>query len=220
MEKYESAEALLKLGANPNIATKTDGQTPLLVASNFSWVDYKVSKDPKYVKLLIKYGADPNICYFENPRDLRSGYSPLMMSMGCGIEKTKALVEAGADINYKTESGRTVAIKALGSGVNASLEGLEYSHYLIVENKAKVNEAYYDSKIFTDYDPNIKYYPVTILRNWTFKLDSVDYKIKMEIVEEFARQGVNYWETEINKFTLELIKKAYPDTWEEYIKKY
>jgi len=28
----------------------------------------------------------------------------------------------------------------------------------------------------------------------------------MEIVEEFARQGVNYWDTEIDKYTLEQIK--------------
>ena len=42
----------------------------------------------------------------------------------------------------------------------------------------------------------------------------------MEIVKEFERQGVNYWDTKINKYTLQQIKKLYPDTWEEYIKKY
>lgn len=80
-----------------------------------------------------------------------------MRSIGCGIEKTKALVETGADINYKTKLGTTAAIVALSAGGgNRSL----------------------------------------------------------------ARQGVNYWETKINKRTLEQIKKLYPDTWEEYIKKY
>jgi len=41
-----------------------------------------------------------------------------------------------------------------------------------------------------------------------YPLDSEEYRIKMEIVEEFARQGVNYWDTEIDKYTLEQIKKA------------
>jgi len=27
--------------------------------------------------------------------------------------------------------------------------------------------------------------------------------------------GVNYWDTEIDKYTLEQIKKLYPDTWED-----
>jgi predicted P-loop ATPase len=69
-------------------------------------------------------------------------------------------------------------------------------------------------------NPNDKFYPVNILRNWVYDLGSKEHQIKMEIVEEFARQGVNYWETKINKHTLEHIKKRYPDTWEEYIKKY
>lgn len=42
----------------------------------------------------------------------------------------------------------------------------------------------------------------------------------MEIVDEFARQGIYYWATEIPKYTLEHIQKLYPDTWEEYIKRY
>jgi hypothetical protein len=61
---------------------------------------------------------------------------------------------------------------------------------------------------------------VDILRNWVYDLDSDKYKIKMEIGAEFVRQGVNYWETKIPESTLEHIKKRYPDTWEEYIKKY
>ncbi|MFT8350500.1 hypothetical protein [Clostridium saccharoperbutylacetonicum] len=42
----------------------------------------------------------------------------------------------------------------------------------------------------------------------------------MEIVDEFERQGIDYWKTKIPKDRLEQIKKIYPDAWEEYIKKY
>ncbi|WP_312648361.1 hypothetical protein [Aminipila sp.] len=59
-----------------------------------------------------------------------------------------------------------------------------------------------------------------ILRDWIPDLGSKGYTMKMEIVEEFARQGVNYWDTEIPSERLEQIKNIYPDTWEEYLKKY
>ena len=137
-----------------------------------------------------------------------------MNSIPCGIEKTKALVEAGANINYKTKRGNTAAMEALYG--NAP----EYAYYLIVEKKAKVSEPYYRRANYGNLDPNEKLYPVSLLRYWVFDLDSEEYKMKMGIVEEFARQGVNYWDTKIHNDKLEQIKKLYPDTWEEYIKKY
>lgn len=228
MEKYKSAEILLKCGADPNIAGTSEGKTPLFLAAGYSWVDNIAKKDPKYVKLLLHYGADPNKNYigFHTSKAqsiIEPGTSPLMNSIGCGIEKTKALVEAGADINYKTKSGNTAAIEALeAGGPNATLEAMQYAHYLIVEKKAKVTEPRYRPENVTmpGDNPNDKFYPVDILRDWIPELGSKGYKMKMEIVNEFARQGVNYWDTIIPKDRLEQIKKLYPNTWEEYIKKY
>lgn len=221
MEKYNSAEELLKCGADPNITSNTEWKTPLFLATGFSWVDNDAKNDPKYVKLLLRFGADPNKNYNESEKYIiEPGASPLMHSIGCGIEKTKALVEADADINYKTQKGYTAAIEALGIGSNSTLRGMEYAHYLIVEKKATVSEPYYRRKSYGDEDPNEKFFPVTRIRRWVYDLDSKEHKIKMEIVEEFSRQGVNYWETKIPEDTLEQIKKLYPNTWEEYIKKY
>lgn len=220
MEKYDSAETLLKCGADPNIASTSEGETPLFVASGYSWVDNDAKKDAKYVKLLLSYGADPNKNYVGSNVDgkktiIEPGTSPLMYSIGCGIEKTKALVEAGADINYKIKRGKTAAIEALLENTSP-----EYAHYLIVQKKAKITEPYYRRESYGNEDPNEEFYPVDLLRDWVYKLDSEEYKMKMDIVEEFARQGVNYWDTKIYKDTLEHIKKLYPDTWEEYLKKY
>jgi len=230
MEKYKSAEALLKCGADPNIATAHAGETALFVAAGYSWVDYRFKKDPKYVKLLLKYGADPNFNYVgfgttaDGARDItESGTSPLMHSIGCGIEKTKALVEGGADINYKTASGRTVAIKALIAGaINVPEEQLEYAYYLIALKRAKVTDPYYRGELFTmpGDDPKEKFYPVNILRDWIPDLNSKGHRMKMAIVKEFARQGVDYHKTKISDERLRQIKKLYPDTWQEYIKNY
>ncbi|GAB6086711.1 ankyrin repeat domain-containing protein [Alkaliphilus crotonatoxidans] len=226
MEKYNSVEALLRLGADPNIASIIrHGETPLFIAAGFSWIGREAKKDPKYVNLLLEYGADPNINYIGSDIPgsktvIEPGTSPLMNSIGCGIEKTKALVEAGADINYKTKTGTTAAIKALGTGKNAILEELEYAHYLIVEKKAKITDPYFRRETYGNDDPNEEFFSVSILRNWVYDLGSDRHKVKMEIVEEFVQQGVNYWDAEINKFTLEQIKKLYPDTWQEYTKKY
>jgi ankyrin repeat protein len=221
MGKYRSAKALLKCGADPNIASTFDGETPLFAAAGWGWKVGFFKKNTKYVKLLLRYGANPNINYIGsdvpgNRTVIEPGTSPLMESITGGIEKTKALVKAGADINYKTPKTKsTAAWKAL-----LNKEYPEYAYYLIVEKKAKVTEPTYKRHSYGKEDPNENFFPVDILRDWVFDLNSKEYKIKKEIIAEFARQGVNYWDTKIPKFTLEHIKKLYPKTWEEYIKRY
>lgn len=189
----------MQCGADPNIQTTWAGETALFVAASYSWVDHWAKEDPKYVKLLLEYGADPNINYVGfKPTDgsinvTESGTSPLMRSMGCGIEKTKALVEAGADINYKTASGSTAAIEALRTGAyNVYEEEMEYAYYLIAVKKAKITDPYY---IPIDSFKNEKHlrdkYPVNILSKWEPDINSKGYQMKMEIEKEFKRQGVN-----------------------------
>jgi hypothetical protein len=98
------------------------------------------------------------------------------------------------------------------------MEQRQYAYYLIVEKGAKVSEPYYTPQYMSLAFPNddVKvYYPVDLLRDWLPKLNSEEYRMKMEIVGEFARQGVDYRATEIPKERLEQIKKLYPDTWDE-----
>ena len=142
-----------------------------------------------------------------------------MDSIGCGIEKTKALVEAGANINARTPTGMTAAIEALkwaGGGMMDTEE--EYAHYLIAEKHADVTKPWLPKPDGLGGLTRIE--PVTYLRDWTPDLDSEGYRMKMDIVKEFARQGVDYWKTEIPKDVVAWAKKAHPDTWQEYLKKY
>jgi len=224
MEKYKSAEALLKGGADPDIISIWGGGTALYLAAEFSFIGTQTKKDSKYVKLLLEYGADPNMGYVGSEYNTiyEISRTPLMASIGCGLEKTKVLVEGGADINFATEMcHQTAAITALrwGEGTNVLLERREYAYYLIAEKKADITQPYYNIPVLGD-RLGSQMFPVDLLRDWICELGTEEYEWKMAMVEEFARQGVDYWSTEIPERTLERIKSLYPDTWEEYIKVY
>lgn len=221
-EKYQSAKALLDNGADPNIISKT-GTTALFRAVSFSWDDTQANEDPKFVKLLLDYKADPNINYCSSKIDgqtdpIESGTSPLMHSVSRGFEKIKLLVNAGAIINYKTKSGNTAAYEALlMKDVNAAL-------FLIVEKKANITEPVYSYSLndADTIDVSKPHYPVDLLLDWDFKIGSNDYNKKMLIVKEFQSQGVNYSERKknISKRMLYNIKKTHPTDWEKYISEY
>jgi len=216
MEKYEAAEALLKAGANPNVRTAF-GMTALYSAASYSRIDKDFKADPKFVKLLLDYGADPNLGEHGD-----EGYpspvigTPLMRSIGCGIEKTKALVEAGADINFRTSSGDSAVVQALWTGESTFFwnHGPEYAYYLIVEKKADVTKP----RLRRTSGEEVPL--VTYLRNWVYPLDSEEHRMKMEIVEEFARQGEDYRATRLNREARDRVMSLYPDTWREYVMKY
>ena len=217
---YKAVEFLLQNGANPNIISKT-GLTALFSAVFYSWSHIPAKRNSKFAKILLNHGADPNIPYcsrkIEGGTDpIECGTSPLMLFALSGLEETKLLVDAGATIDYKTELGRTAAIDAL------MMRKVDVAHYLIVEKKARVNEPYYfyyfhDRSKINYEDPHL---PINLLEDWLFKLDSKEHKLKMEIVEEFKRQGQDYWSIEKHPKTIERIKKLYPDKWENYLKKY
>ena len=227
-EKYDSAEALLKAGADPDIISTYEGGTALYLAAGYSYADSQAKKDPKYVRLLLDYGADPNIGFVGNDHNNMTeiGITPLINSIGCGFEKTKAIVEAGADINYHTPSGMTAAIKALQlmkgarKEVSIEVEIMAYAYYLIVEKAASITEPYSIVINNADSIDAPTHYPVMLLRQCLPALDLEGYKYKMAIIGEFARQGVDYWSAEIPNDTLVQIQKLYPDSWEEYIRRY
>jgi hypothetical protein len=215
MEKYKVAEKLLKLGANPNLMSKS-GKTALFYAAEYSWIDYMAKKDARYVELLLKYKANPNISYVSaNNEVLEPGTTPLMVAATISFEKTQALVEGGAEINLKTITGKTAASKALVRRF------VDVAYYLIVEKKAVVCEPYYHYYIEGDSINFEKpYLPIESLEDWIFDLNSEEYRKKMAIVEAFKRQGQYYWLMKKHPKTVERIIKLYPDNWQEYLEKY
>lgn len=219
-ENYKAVEFLLQNGANPNIVAKVGG-TALFDAVSHSWKDVTANENPRFVKIMLEYGADPNIPYCAPEAKgtispIECGTSPLMHATQRGFEKVKLLVEAGAEIDYKTELGTTAAIEAL------MMKKADVAHYLIVEKKARVDEPYYYYYLFDRSKINYEkpHYPIELLENWLFDLGSKEHKLKMEIVEEFKRQGQDYWSMEKHPKTIERIKKTRSENWEEYLKKY
>lgn len=219
-ENYEAVRFLLEKGANPNIISKT-GTTSLFRAISHSWSDTEANEGSVLVELLLENGANPNTPYCAPEEEgtispIECGTSPLMHATQRGFEKVKLLIDYGAKIDYKTELGKTAAIKALLN------EEIEVAHYLIVEKKAKVDEPYYfyDLKDKTKINYAKPHYPIELLENWLFDLGSEEHKMKMEIVDEFERQGQDYWTMKRHPKTIERIKKIYPNNWEEYLQKY
>ena len=93
-------EALLKAGANPNVAQKS-GMTPLLDAIN-------VGK-PELVKLLIAHGANVNAA------TTKTKITPLMWAIGDGHpEIATMLLEAGADVQA-VDDGRVLGVDVRGA---------------------------------------------------------------------------------------------------------
>ena len=219
-DRYKATKLLLDYGANPNYQSKIVGSNPLFATISHLWDDIDVDEDSRFVKLLLDNGADPNSIYWApkekgTSNSIECGTSALSYAVTRGFDKVKLLVKAGADINYKSPSGETATIVAL------TMEKIDIAYYLIAEQNASIVDPYYfysfdDDKLELN-DPR---YPVDLLRYWVLDLDSKEYKVKMEIIKEFKRQGIDYSNTKPEERILEYIKKLFPKNWMEYLKRY
>lgn len=231
--KYKAAEMLLILGANPNVRLK-NGMPLIFDAIDPEWGECIEENDTRMLELLLKYGADPN--FNEEEGKIRLGSeerdrSPLIYANRPlqTLDKTKLLVEYGADVNYATKYGTTAAIEALESGL------IENAHLLIAEKAADITKPYYTDTTYIDKTTGsvIKeinyrnsYYPADDLIRLMYPLDSKEYQLKKEIIQAFEAQGVDYnqWKKDgkewIVRWAKERVKEDYPDNWEEYFEKY
>ncbi len=130
--KNLSVRPLLEYGADPNLQDTYDGTSAFIQASKFG-INY--DRDTETLKLLLTYGGDPN-SEEKGPRrqQNKTRDTPLINAARCCFEKVKLLVEAGADIDYRTEFGAN----ALYSALNGANESLEILNYLIIEKQANI----------------------------------------------------------------------------------
>jgi ankyrin repeat protein len=135
IDSLQLAEKLLQYGANPNARMTKEpadgarnvlnriGSTPFLQAAKLG--------DVAYMKLLVKYGADPNIKTAE-------GATPLMAAAGVGIwqvgesagsneeafEAVKLCYDLGNDVNAVDANGETALHGAAHRGSNDTVKFL------------------------------------------------------------------------------------------------
>ena len=104
----EVVEALIKGGANPNIADEGIGHTPLMRAIDTQFIEI--------VRALLKAKADPNAVNSQ-------GESCLIMAVKSRKpEIVQALIDGGANVNFVTKDGDSPALAAAQDGMPESLE--------------------------------------------------------------------------------------------------
>ena len=101
-----------------------------------------------------------------------------------------------------------------------ALDKMEIAMYLL-EHGADYNEKYEAKDVDSQLSQSRGYATVADkLRYVIVPLDSREYEFKLKVIEFLKEKGLDYRETEIPEHALKLIKRKYPDTWEEYIKVY
>lgn len=201
---YLSTKTLLDLGADPNIRDKHRGANSIIAAAN---------RDPKYLKLLLMYKGNPNIA--EN-KSVAHDDSPMQTALTSAIsydynyslEKVKLLIEAGANVNYPNDNNTDLPL-----GVAIKRNNMDVTLYLL-DKGADYKMIMY--KMFNGHHV----YILEALRNCVFEPESQVYMKKLEVIAFLKDKGLDYAKEPIPGYILDNIKKKYPNSWQEYIKKY
>ncbi len=103
-----TVQKLLRQGANPDIARKSDGTTPLLIITGADGEHALTAAEAlPIMNALIKAGA--NVNHADN-----EGKTPLMLAQTA--EETNVLLKAGANINQADKQGKTALMYAAERG--------------------------------------------------------------------------------------------------------
>lgn len=106
--KIEMVRFLLSKGSDPNLHDCFNGESPVTLSCDFG-VDIEI------LRLLLDYGGNPNdhATVEDSITYMRSDRTPLYCAAGSSLEKTKMLLDAGADVNMALVKGDTPLRSAL-----------------------------------------------------------------------------------------------------------
>lgn len=202
--QIKSITELLELGANPNEPDKYRGQAAMHIASKKVYTSH-----PEYLKLLLKYGGDPNLCeYGPGPEHGSARFFPLYIAAGEDIKLAEVLINAGADVNQKLiDSDKTPLFNAL---FNQKIDIV----LLLLEHGADYKLTYRNPVL--NHQEDICF----MLRKMMFRIGSKNHKVKMQVVKWLKVHGVDYKSTPIPAYTEKKIDAIYPDKAEYYKKNY
>jgi hypothetical protein len=207
--QFTMCKELLTLGADPNVHDRYDGSSAIIKAAGVS----TPRNDTTFIKLLLSYGANPNDEETVKVRDGKIGArTPLLSATKQSLAKVMVLVQAGADINYKSDR--------IVTPLNSSLIADRYdiSLYLLkLGADFTIPVVHRPAKGSTEgLDVNIQ----NFLREQMFPLGSLHHELKMKIVGFLYSKGINYEKAPIPDVIVTKAKRQFPKTWEDYLSKY
>ena len=185
-QQYKICEKLLKLGANPNLHDYYSGTSAIIDASR---INNDFGDNTKFIKLLLKYGANPSDVEMGARKDGNSvRNTPLMATSNAiytqsPVDKVKVLVEAGANINYIDEYGNSILKDAL------MLNNLDVVYYLL-QKGADYSGIMIDRSKYTK--DGTKLYIQDYLNEKDFPKGSKNYRYKLKIIEFLKAKGVKF----------------------------
>lgn len=199
-------EELLKLGADPNLSGDSltqRGVNAVIVACDQNWYDG--------LRLLLKYGGDPNTTAYTQLRFYNRDETALMAATYsvANPDDTRCmelLLESGADVNATTKSSR-------GGILTDALP--DYKRVLILLEHGADSE----TKVYSYHVDSLISLPEQ-MRYHDFPLNSEDYRYKRKVIDFLKRKGIDYYSYPIPEKMMEEIKKRYPLNWRRYAEVY
>lgn len=201
--KYQSVVALLKLGADPNIADKYRGTNAVIEAAETKL---------KYLTAVLNHGGEPNSLESAPVTDTNvvrktAIEAAIYSDDGSSLEKAKLLVKRGDSVTRFRERRS----KALEYAI--MLDKMDVTLFLLQAG------ADYNDFIYEDFDAK-KIYILGALRRKIYPLDSDEYKTKLEIIKLLKSRNLDYGKEPIPEHSLKMIKIEHPKDWQSYIKVY
>ena len=184
--QYETCKKLLELNADVNLYDTYNGTSAIIMASE---INDGSGINTKFLKLLLKYGANPSdIEIGERKHGNSIRQTPLISCFQAipnksQLENIKILLNAGANINYKDEYGNCVLRHALIS------ENMEVVYFLL-QNGADFSGVFIDRSDFSDHDE--KLYIQDVLKELNIPKSSEKYEYKQKIIEFLKSKGVQF----------------------------
>ena len=200
----ESVQKLLELGADPNHYSRAEGKTALHDAVGV----FQHNDDTTVLSLLLLYGGDPNaLTHPPVGADSENVLSVLCGNVDDQLKKLKLLVKAGASLEYDENDNSNF--------LNAAVLSQNYKlvYYLL---NVGLN---YQKPIFTNFS-GINLSLEYCMKRQLIDLESEEYQYKLKVIDFLEKRGVDYRGVIPPKKTIEMAKRQYPDSWEEYLKVY
>lgn len=209
--KLATVEVLLKLGADPNLYSHPNfGKNAVILACEDNY--------PEGLKLLIKYGGDPNSrcvregIYMNDNTALREAIRTYKNTNK--IECVKLLWEAGANIDATSTFFPGGALEM----------GVTYENfkavYFLLQKGANYN---IKCKLTGSVDSLGNFILISFvedLREHTQDLNTEGHYYKRKVIDFLKEKGLNYDSVPIPEGVAAKVKKKYPETWEQYLKEY